>query len=309
VKLGMVNVLLCQEPMAARRARLLSLVEAAGRAGCQIVLLPEFADHHCTCEASAAAASGPAAVRQVAGLEPDAPWLAQVAERAARYQMAVIPDVLLVGDRGATNSALVFGPDGSLLGRYDKTHLAPGEAKICAPGQRIDTIATPFGRLGLLICWDIHFPELTRVHELQGADLLLWTSMRQVEHEDILWRAVLPARCWEHSLPIGVSTYVTRHQVPLRRPMTATVFDAFGQVVAGGVGTEGVVEAVLDLDLRPQERRYWGRPDWVDAGRYLRRYRRPELYGALTAALPPAAADPDAEAETARYPELVSPVL
>ena len=242
VTLGMVNLLLRQEPLAERRERLLSLVEAAGRGGCQIVLLPEFADHHCTFEAGSAGAAGQAELHRVAGLAPDSPWLRRIAELAARYRMVVIPDVLLVDGSQAFNAALVYGPDGAALGRYCKTHLAPGEGRTCTPGRSIDTVATPFGRLGLLICWDIHFPELTRVHELQGADVLLWTSMRQVESEDILWRAVLPARCWEHSLPLGVSTYVTGNQLPLRRPMTATIFDAFGQVVAGGLLGEGIVQ-------------------------------------------------------------------
>lgn len=309
VSLGMVNLLLRQESLTQRRERLLSLIEAAGRGGCQIVLLPEFADHHCTQEVGQAAAGGPAEVRRVAGLTLESSWLRQVAALAARYGMVAIPDVLLIDGDHATNTALVYGPDGALLGQYAKTHLAPGERQTCAAGDAIETIATPFGRLGLLICWDIHFPELTRVHELQGADLLLWTTMRQAESEEILWRAVLPARCWDHSLPLGVSTYVTAHQVPLRRPMAATVFSAFGQVIAGGMCGEGVVQGTVDLDERPHDRRYWGRPDWVDAGSYYRRYRRPDLYAPLTAALAPVDADPDVEAETARYPDLVNPVL
>jgi predicted amidohydrolase len=245
----------------------------------------------------------------VAGLTLESLWLRQVAGLATRYHMVVIPDVLLIDGDRATNTALVYGPEGNLLGRYAKTHLAPGERQTVAAGEGIETVATPFGRLGLLICWDVHFPELTRVHELQGADLLLWTTMRQAESEEILWRAVLPARCWDHSLPLGVSTYVTARQIPLRRPMTATVFNAFGQVIAGGLSGEGVVQGTVDLDERPHDRRYWGRPDWVAAGPYYRRYRRPDLYAVLTAALSQAGANPDAEAEIARYPDLVDPVL
>ncbi len=309
VRLGLVNLLMQSETLAARRQRLLSLVDAAGRAGCQIVLLPEFADHHGTLEAAQAGPGGPAQTRQVVGLAPDAPWLRQLAERAQQYRLVVIPDVLLCEGERATNAALVIGPDGTLLGRYAKTHLAPGENRLVAAGDIIDTIATPYGRLGLLICWDIHFAELTRVHELQGADLLLWSTMRQVEHEDMLWRAVLPARCWEHSLPLAVSTYVSVHQQPLRRPMAATLFNAFGQVVAGGATTEGVVVGTVDLDERPRDRRYWGQPDWVDAGAYYRRYRRPDLYGPLTRPLSAEEREPDGAAAVAHYPELTSPLI
>ncbi|MCC6443770.1 MAG: carbon-nitrogen hydrolase family protein [Armatimonadetes bacterium] len=309
VALGMINVMLRSEPLQERRRLLLERVEDAGQGGCRIVLIPEFADHHCTHEAGEASGKGQKEYRRVAGMTIDAPWLNDIAALARRYRMVVIPDVLFLEGERATNTALVFGPEGALLGSYSKTHLAPGEKATCSPGNRIDTIETPYGKIGLLICWDVHFPELTRIHELQGADILLWSTMRQVESEDILWHSVLPARCWDHSLPIGVATYVTRRQVASRKPMAGTIFNAFGQVVAGGCHGEGVVRGVVDLDHRPHDRRYWGRPDWVNAGPYYRRYRRPDLYGPLTASFAPGADDPDQEPQAADYPDMVNPVI
>lgn len=305
VALGMVNVLLQHEPLAERRREVLRLVDEAGRSGCQIVLLPEYSDHHATREAIAALQAGLGQYRKVAGLNMRSPWMREIASLARKYRMVVIPDVMLIEGSQTANTAVVFGPKGVALGRYSKTHLPPGGDGVCKAGDSIETVATPFGKIGLLICWDIHFPELTRVHELQGADILLWTSMRQVESEDILWRAILPARCCEHGLPLGVATYVTRHQAPLRKPMTSAIFNAFGQIVAGGMLTQGIVRADLDLDARPLERRDWGSTEWVDAGPHFRRCRRPDLYGAIVKPLPRAEKAPTA----GEYPDLVSPVL
>jgi hypothetical protein len=63
-------------------------------------------------------------------------------------------------------------------------------------------------------------------------------------------------------------------------------------MVGGGAFTAGVVRATIDLDNRPLERRSWDNPEWLDSPGYLRRQRRPELYGAITRALSDAEKDP-----------------
>lgn len=309
ITLGMINVLLRNQPLAERRAMLLALVAEAGKSGCQIVLLPEFADHHVTPEAGEARKRGVAEYHRTVGLQVDSPWMQEIAALAREYRCVVIPDVLLLeGDR-AYNSAVVFGPDGQSLGQYRKTHLAPGECETVAPGEAIEPVETPFGRIGLFICYDINFPEITRCHELRGADLLLWTSMRQVESEDALFRMILPARALEHGLPLGVATYVSARQKVIRRPMTGTIFNPFGQVIAGGLLTQGVVRGTVDLDERSLTRRRWGEPEWVDQSRYTGRRRRPDLYGPLVQPLSAEEADPDREPVAGEFPEMNSPVM
>ena len=288
VAVGLINVSMEIMPLAQRRAELLRMVAGAGKSGCQIVLLPEFADHHRTKESHAAHAKGRDEVRRINSLRLDSPWMKEVAALAKAFNMVVIPDVMLHdGGNGRDggryfNSAVVFGPKGDVLGQYRKTHLAPGECETFDPGDAIEPIATPYGRIGLLICYDINFPELTRVHEMKGAELLLWTTMRQAEHEEGLYRAVLPGRAWTHGIPFGVATYVSEGQLVMRNPMSSILYNCFGQVIAGGLVTPGVVRGVADLDEHPLERRTWANPEWLNSGAYLRRQRRPDLYGVLT---------------------------
>ena len=306
VTLGMVNVIYhADATLAQRRANLLRLVESAGRASCQVVVLPEFADHHRTVESLAAHKKGLAEYVAAVSFQPDDPWLCKLAGLAREHHMVVIPDVLLsAGKNKGYNRALVYGPEGTLLGHYDKTHLAPGEDRYLIQGETVQPVATPFGKLGLLICYDINFPELTRSYELQGAEMLLWTTMRQGEHEDALYRLLLPARALEHRLPLAVATYADFYDRPKCRPMTSAVFSPAGFMIAGGLTTEGVVRATVDLDERPLTRRFWDKTEWVDQGRYLRRSRRPDLYGALVKPVPANEADLAQEPTAAEYPEL-----
>ncbi|MGH7145320.1 MAG: carbon-nitrogen hydrolase family protein [Planctomycetota bacterium] len=296
VQVGLVNVSLASVPLKQRRQELIHFVETAGKQGSNIVLLPEWATHHrCKESLENYGKLPPAAWAKIVGMRPDDPFLKTMARLAKQFKMVVIPDPLLLGKKEATNTCLVYGPLGRILGSYTKTHLAPGECRTVARGESLRPIATPFGKLGLLICFDINFPELTRTYELQGAELLLWTTMRQGSNEDGLYRCRLPARCMEHNLPLGVATWVEEEQLLSRAPMASILYNQLGQPVAGGALTPGVVQGTVDLDAQPIDQREWGHPELVVAGSYVRRQRRPDLYGPLVKGLSAAEADPARE--------------
>lgn len=282
VQLTMVTVHNKSEPLADRRRQVLELIDQAGQAGSDIVLLPECADHHRTHEAAAAHEKGKQAVREVLGLSLDSPWLGEIIAMARKYRMVVIPCIVHNDGEHTYNAALVFGPDGSLLGTYRKSHLAPGEEEVFEFGQSLEPVDTPFGRLGIFICWDIHFPEITRVYELKGAELLLWSTMRHGPFDRELADVILPSRCFTHGLPLGVATYAVDNQAVARMNMNSMILDSWGQVLAGGMQTRsGLLRATVDLDARPQINRRWNVPELLDYSRYLQGFRRPELYGAL----------------------------
>lgn len=71
------------------------------------------------------------------------------------------------------NGAFVYGPDGDLRGIYQKIHLAGSENDYLTPGEDYLTIDTEYGRLGVLICYDMQFPEAVRELVLRGADIVL----------------------------------------------------------------------------------------------------------------------------------------
>lgn len=79
------------------------------------------------------------------------------------------------------NTAIVFGPDGEILGRYRKMHIPddPGfyEKFYFTPGDLgFVPVDTPVGRLGVLVCWDQWFPEAARLMALRGADMLVYPT-------------------------------------------------------------------------------------------------------------------------------------
>ena len=100
----------------------------------------------------------------------------RLSEICERYScMSVLPRVI-VSDCGVVCDALLFGPDGGIIGRQLQVHSEPGLPKPTVTGEEFTVFDTPFGRIGVLIGYDGLFPESARVLALKGADIIVWSA-------------------------------------------------------------------------------------------------------------------------------------
>ncbi|QPP09902.1 carbon-nitrogen hydrolase family protein [Streptomyces bathyalis] len=143
----------------------------------------------------------------------DGPSARAVAGIAAAHRIAVVygyPE--LDPDSGALyNSAALVGPDGTPLAGYRKTHLyGDYERRHFTPGDRLVVQADLDGvRLGLLICYDVEFPEAVRAHALAGTELLVVPTALMRPY-DVVAETLLPARAWENQLYVAYANRVGR---------------------------------------------------------------------------------------------------
>src|SRR5262249_23587163 len=105
------------------------------------------------------------------------------------------------------NSAFVAGPEG-LVANYRKCHLPIlGIDRHATPGDALDVLDLPFARIGLLICYDLRFPEPTRLLTLRGMDVLIlptnWPEGAE-SSPDFLTRA----RSWENRIYVAACNRV-----------------------------------------------------------------------------------------------------
>lgn len=169
-------------------AQVHAVVAQAAEAGVDLLLLPEFW------------AIGWDLSR--VGAMADAPHqgvFAQMSAWAKQYGIGIGGTHPCRIDGSIRNRFTLWGPDSALLADYDKMHLFSlmDEHRYVAPGQSITLAETPWGRLGLAVCFDLRFPELFRQLALKGAELILvpayWPSPR-LDH----WRLLLKARAVEN---------------------------------------------------------------------------------------------------------------
>ena len=137
----------------------------------------------------------------------DGPGARAVAGIAAAHGLAVAygyPERAGREDGGVYNSVQLIGPDGTRLANYRKTHLyGEFENARFVPGDTPVVQADLDGvRVGLLVCYDVEFPEAVRAHALAGTELLLVPTALMRPYE-IVAETVLPARAFENQIYIA----------------------------------------------------------------------------------------------------------
>jgi predicted amidohydrolase len=102
------------------------------------------------------------------------------------------------------NAAILIGPDGELLGDYRKVHPRGEERLAFRPGFRYPVLETSFGMVGLMLGWDMAFPEVARSLALDGAEILCLCASWERPHTEE-WNAFSLARAFENSIFIAAA--------------------------------------------------------------------------------------------------------
>ena len=179
----------------------------------------------------------------------DGPTVSALQEAARAAGCYVVAGLALTYELAgvAYNSAVVIDREGRLIGTYDKQHLWALERFYFRSGGDTLVFDTDFGRVGVLICYDLGFPEVSRMLALQGADILVCPSAWCAEDMDI-WDVNVPARALDNTVFVAA---VNRYGVEddLVMPGHTKVCNPRGHVIAElEEEAEGVLHVELDLD-------------------------------------------------------------
>jgi predicted amidohydrolase len=256
-----------------RRLALSAIAEAVD-AGAEVIVLPELVTSGYMFESADEAAA--------AAIAPDHEILREWADAAHRHGVIIAAGFAERGQDGNTyNSAAVIDPTG-LRAVYRKLHLWDREKLWFEPGAEPPPLLdTSVGRLSVIVCYDVEFPELTRIIALAGTQLLLvptnWPLMDRPDGErpGEVVIAMGTARGNRMAMACADRTGVERGQ-----PWTgcSTIIGADGWVAAekAGAGALGIGPVIADIDLKlALEKRYTELADvFAD--------RRPALYSGLT---------------------------
>ena len=169
---------------------------------------------------------------------------------------------------GVSNTAVLYAPDGALVGSYRKVHLfrLMQEHRYLVAGDRAVLFPTPWGAVGIPICYDLRFPEFLRAMALAGAVLFLipaqWPTARLEA-----WLTLTRARAIENELFVAACNRVGV-EGKASFPGRSCVVGPLGHVLTEGDDQERLLIAQLDLREVETARRYL--PVYDD--------RRPEAY-------------------------------
>ena len=174
------------------------------------------------------------------------------------------------------NAAILVGPDG-LIGSYRKTHLPfLGVDRFVVPGDELNVYDTPLGRIGVEICYDLRFPEVTRTLALKGADFVAHPTNFPMAAK-VQTEVITLARAAENRIFLLTANRVGKERTGEFCGWSQIV-DPYGRRLAEADETEETL-LVAEVDLEKARDK-----DYVVPGEYelyLFGHRRPELYGSL----------------------------
>jgi len=164
------------------------------------------------------------------------------------------------GDSRIHNTSVLVSAGGEIEAVYRKIHLfdidlrssggsAFKESAVVAPGEEVVVAQTPFGALGLSVCYDVRFPELYRAMSERGALWIAVPSAFTPETGKDHWEVLLRARAIENQAFVLAPAQCGRHSEERRSYGRSLVIDPWGLVLARAGDRPGAVVADCDLDV------------------------------------------------------------
>jgi len=158
------------------------------------------------------------------------------------------------------NTQLIYDPSGKQIARYDKIHLFGfemgkerySEQRTIEPGREVKVVDSPFGRLGLSICYDLRFPELYRA--LGEATLMVVPAAFTATTGKAHWELLLRARAVENQCYVLASAQGGMHQNRRATFGHSMFIDPWGEVKSVLPEGEGVVFGDIDLNYLAEVR-------------------------------------------------------
>ncbi|KAJ6645366.1 Nitrilase and fragile histidine triad fusion protein NitFhit [Pseudolycoriella hygida] len=156
------------------------------------------------------------------------------------------------------NSHVILDDNGDIVGNYRKLHLFDvdtpeykfRESKIVKGGHSIlAPISSPIGNIGVMICYDLRFPELSTLLRKQGSDILTYPSAFAFTTGEAHWETLLRSRAIENQCFVVASAQIGYHNEKRRSYGNAMVVDPWGKIIAKCDNNKEVDVAVTDIDL------------------------------------------------------------
>ncbi len=229
------------------------LIEQAASQGAELIVLPENFSQMPTNERE-----------RVKNAEADGEGHVQnfLATQAKKHKVWIVGGTLPIKsdeDDRAYASSLVFNSDGERVARYDKIHLFDvlieannetyNESATTVPGSSVVVIDTPFGRLGLSVCYDLRFPELFRSMIDEGMEICALPAAFTAFTGQSHWEPLVRARAIENQCYVIAAAQGGYHLNNRQTYGHSMVVNPWGNVL-GSVGTgPGVVITEIEKSV------------------------------------------------------------
>jgi predicted amidohydrolase len=224
--------------------KMVAFIEKATYLGADILVLPELANTGYIFES-------PQEASLCAESIPDGPTTSLLIQKAKKRKIYICAGILEKAGKALFNSSILLGPEG-FIGKYRKLHLWNKGKLLWESGNLgLPVFNLPFGRVGMLICYDLWFPETVRIMKLQGADLILnptnWDLDPEIITKDnMISPQVASIMAHVNSIFI-ISADICGYQRETYFHGMSQISGPRGAIVTGSINEEEVITSTIDI--------------------------------------------------------------
>lgn len=242
------------------------MIQQAADKGANLVILPEV--FHAPYE--------PAGFTNYAESFPG-PSTEMLSRAAARHKICLVGgSIIELGTGGKLyNTSYTFGPDGELLGKHRKVHLFDvegainfKESDVITPGNDLTIIDYQGFRFAVMICYDIRFPEWSRLAALEGAKLVVVPGAFNMSSGPSFWELMMRTRAIDNQVYVAAASPARNLSSSYHAWGHSMIVNPWGTILAEADSSEEIITAVYD-------------PDYIEKVRQqmpLLKHRRQDLY-------------------------------
>lgn len=230
------------------------LIRQASEQGAQLIVLPEvFACYDANKYLAIAAQEA----------TPNGLIRSSLTRWARQFQLYIVAGTLPIFPESTSTDLKVFSrcflynQEGQEVCHYDKIHLfdvdvedkqkSYRESNLFIPGNQVQVVETPFGRIGMTICYDLRFPLLFQAMRDRGADIFVVPAAFTYKTGQAHWKSLLQARAIEHQCYVLAANQCGWHDDKRRTYGHSMIIDAWGSVQTELSDQVGVGVAEIDL--------------------------------------------------------------
>lgn len=146
-------------------------------------------------------------------MEKEHPFVQQIREACAKYGIMAAPNIYLTENGKNYDATLLIGADGSIVGIQKMVHIAQAEEfyeqDYYTPSEEgFRVFQTPVGNIGIVVCFDRHYPESIRTEALQGADLILVPTANTMREPSEMFEWEIRVQAFQNSVAVAMCNRV-----------------------------------------------------------------------------------------------------
>jgi predicted amidohydrolase len=232
------------------------MIESAARNDADLILLPEM--FNCPYDNSK--------FREYAESAEDSATLEMISETARNSGVYVVAGSIPELDDGKLyNSSFIFNRDGEVMDVHRKMHLfdihVPGEisfreSETLTAGDKVTVVETDLCRIGVVICYDIRFPELSRLMVDKGVELILVPGAFNMTTGPAHWETLMRVRAVDNQVYLAAASPARNHELSYIAYGHSMVVDPWGEVLSQVGASEEIIYAEMNssriIDVRNQ---------------------------------------------------------